>query len=81
MKINIVAAGKIKEKYLTAGINEFLKRLTPFAQVKIIEISEEKMKDNWISIFHVENLLDECMKQKNKKLFSNAYQRQKSCRH
>ena len=46
MKINIVAAGKIKEKYLTAGINEFLKRLTPFAQVKIIEISEEKMKDN-----------------------------------
>ncbi|MCI6869689.1 MAG: 23S rRNA (pseudouridine(1915)-N(3))-methyltransferase RlmH [Selenomonadales bacterium] len=46
MKINIVAAVKIIEKYLTAGINEFLKRLTPFAQVKIIEISEEKMKDN-----------------------------------
>lgn len=46
LKINIVAAGKIKEKYLTAGIDEFLKRLTPFAQVKIIEINEEKMKDN-----------------------------------
>ena len=27
MKITIVTAGKIKEKYLTAGINEFLKRL------------------------------------------------------
>lgn len=46
MRINIVAAGKIKEKYLAAGINEFLKRLGPFANVKIIEINEEKMKDN-----------------------------------
>lgn len=46
MKITIVAAGKIKEKYLTAGINEFLKRLGPFANVKIVEINEEKMKDN-----------------------------------
>lgn len=46
MKITIVTAGKIKEKYLTAGINEFLKRLSPFANVKIVEINEEKMKDN-----------------------------------
>ncbi len=46
MKINIVAAGKIKEKYLTQGINEFLKRLTPYASVNIMEIHEEKMKDN-----------------------------------
>ena len=45
MKITIVAAGKIKEKYLTAGINEFLKRLGTFANVKIVEINEEKMKD------------------------------------
>ena len=42
MKITVVTAGKIKEKYLTAGINEFLKRLGPFANVKIVE----KMKDN-----------------------------------
>ena len=46
MRITIVTAGKIKEKYLTAGINEFLKRLGPFANVKIMEINEEKMKDN-----------------------------------
>ena len=46
MKITIGAAGKIKEKYLTAGINEFLKRLGTFANVKIVEINEEKMKDN-----------------------------------
>lgn len=46
MRITIVAAGKIKEKYLTAGINEFMKRLGPFANVRIVEINEEKMKDN-----------------------------------
>lgn len=45
MKITIVTAGKIKEKYLTDGIKEFLKRLTPYANVKIIEISEERMPD------------------------------------
>lgn len=45
MKITIVCAGKIKEKYLCAGIAEFRKRLCPFAQVEIKEIHEEKMPD------------------------------------
>ena len=45
MKITIVCAGKIKEKYLTAGIAEFMKRLKPFAQVEIREVHEEKMPD------------------------------------
>ena len=45
MRITIVCAGKIKEKYLSAGIAEFLKRLRPFAQVEIREIHEEKMPD------------------------------------
>ena len=46
MKITIVCAGKIKEKYLTAGIAEFMKRLKPFAQVEIREVHEEKMPDS-----------------------------------
>lgn len=46
MKITIVAAGKIKEKYLAEGIKEFMKRMGPFANVQIVEINEEKMKDN-----------------------------------
>jgi len=45
MKITIVCAGKLKEKYLQAGIAEFLKRLKPFAQVEIREIHEEKMPE------------------------------------
>ena len=46
MKITIVCAGKIKEKYLSAGIAEFMKRLKPFAQVEIREVHEEKMPDS-----------------------------------
>lgn len=45
MKISIVACGKIKEKYLQAGIAEFVKRLKPYCQLEFIEISEEKMPD------------------------------------
>ena len=46
MKITIVCAGKIKEKYLSAGIAEFLKRLKPYAQGEIREIHEEKMPED-----------------------------------
>ena len=46
MRISIVTVGKIKERYLTEGIAEFTKRLTPFCRLDIVEISEEKMPDN-----------------------------------
>ncbi|MCK4259530.1 MAG: 23S rRNA (pseudouridine(1915)-N(3))-methyltransferase RlmH [Halanaerobiales bacterium] len=46
MKINIVGAGKIKEKFLRAGIDEFLKRLTRYAKVNIIEVNDEKIPSN-----------------------------------
>ena len=46
MRITIVAAGKIKEKYLTAGISEFTKCITPYAKLNIVEIDEEKMPEN-----------------------------------
>jgi len=46
MKITILAVGKIKEKYLTMGISEFMKRLTLYAKVNIVEIDEEKMPEN-----------------------------------
>lgn len=46
MKITIACVGKIKEKYLTAGIEEFTKRLTPFCKLETLSINEEKMPDN-----------------------------------
>lgn len=46
MKITIACVGKIKEKYLTQGIDEFTKRLTPFCKLETLSINEEKMPDN-----------------------------------
>ena len=46
MKYHIITIGKIKEKYLTAGMDEFLKRLRPYGQVEITIMPEEKMPDN-----------------------------------
>ncbi|HWR38883.1 MAG TPA: 23S rRNA (pseudouridine(1915)-N(3))-methyltransferase RlmH [Patescibacteria group bacterium] len=46
MRITIVGVGKIKEKYLTAGIQEYQKRLGPFCRLEIVEVSEERMPDN-----------------------------------
>ena len=46
MRITIVGVGKIKEKYLTAGIQEYQKRLGPFCRLDIVEVNEERMPDN-----------------------------------
>ena len=40
MKITIVTIGKLKEKYLIEAVNEYLKRLKPYSNVEVIEISE-----------------------------------------
>ncbi|MCX7781531.1 MAG: 23S rRNA (pseudouridine(1915)-N(3))-methyltransferase RlmH [Negativicutes bacterium] len=45
MRISIVTVGKIKEKYLSAGIAEFAKRLAPYCRLDIIEVDEERMPD------------------------------------
>lgn len=45
MNIKIIALGKIKEKFLKEGINEFLKRLTPYASVEVVELSAIEIKD------------------------------------
>jgi 23S rRNA (pseudouridine1915-N3)-methyltransferase len=40
-KIKIIAIGKIKERYLQEGINEYLKRLAPFCKIEILELKDE----------------------------------------
>lgn len=37
----ILAIGKVKEVYFAEAINEYLKRLKPYARVKLIELSHE----------------------------------------
>lgn len=42
MNISICTVGKLKEKYLKAGIDEYLKRLSGYAKVEVIEVADEK---------------------------------------
>ena len=46
MRINIVCVGKIKEKYLKLGIDEFKKRLSKYWKLEIIELEDEKAPEN-----------------------------------
>ena len=63
MKIKIIALGKIKEKFLNNGIDEFLKRLTPYAAIEIIEIPAIEIKD--------ENLTSKVLEQEGEKILSH----------
>ena len=45
MKIKVVTVGKLKEKYLRDGIAEYTKRISRFANLEMIELSDEKTPD------------------------------------
>ncbi len=62
MKIKIIALGKIKEKFLKDGIEEFLKRLTPYTSLEIVELNPIEIKD--------ENLTDKILKEEGEKILS-----------
>lgn len=44
MKVNILAVGKIKEKYLKDAILEYTKRLSKFCDLNIVEIDEVSLQ-------------------------------------
>lgn len=63
MNIKIIALGKIKEKFLKDGIEEFMKRLSPYASVEIIELPALEIKD--------ENLTQKILEQEGEKILSH----------
>ncbi len=46
MKITIISVGKIKEKYFTDAIDEYSKRLSKYCKLNILEVKDEKTKEN-----------------------------------
>lgn len=62
VKINIVCVGKIKERFFTDAINEYLKRISRFADLKIIEVDEASKITNLEqkSKIEGEKLLQKC---------------------
>lgn len=57
MKINIVAVGKIKEKFFTDAIAEYQKRLSRFCDFKIVEVPEATNYKNLAEKSHIEGEL------------------------
>lgn len=45
MKISIVCVGKIKEKFYRDAIDEYLKRLSRYCKIEILEVADEKTPD------------------------------------
>lgn len=45
MNIKIIAVGKIKEKYTTQAINEFVKRLSGYCNLSLVEIPAQEIRD------------------------------------
>ena len=62
MNIKIIALGKIKEKFLKDGIDEFLKRLLPYASVEIVELPAIEIKD--------EHLTERVLREEGEKILS-----------
>lgn len=46
MNIKIISVGKLKEKYLVQGINEYVKRLGAYAKIELVEVPDEKAPEN-----------------------------------
>lgn len=46
MKITLICVGKLKEKYLTQGVEEYVKRLGRYCSLELIELADEKTPDN-----------------------------------
>ncbi|OPZ92133.1 MAG: Ribosomal RNA large subunit methyltransferase H [Firmicutes bacterium ADurb.Bin419] len=46
MKLTLITVGKLKEKYLKDGINEYSKRLSRFCELQIVEVDDEQAPEN-----------------------------------
>ena len=46
MKITIISVGKIKEKFFDDAIKEYSKRLSKYCKLNIVEVKDEKTKEN-----------------------------------
>ncbi len=45
MKIDIIAVGKIKEKHYRDAVDEYVKRLSKYVKLNIIEVKDEKTSE------------------------------------
>jgi 23S rRNA (pseudouridine1915-N3)-methyltransferase len=46
MNISVITVGKLKERYLKDAIDEYVKRLTRYCKLDLIEVPDEKTPEN-----------------------------------
>ena len=44
--IRILACGKVREKWMKEGIDEYLKRIRPYEKIEIVEVADEKAPES-----------------------------------
>lgn len=44
--IRVIACGKVKEKWMREGIQEYMKRIQPYEKVECIEVNDEKAPES-----------------------------------
>ena len=64
MNIKIICLGKLKEKYLLDGVNEYIKRISKYANISIIELPDETIPENPSEkeVLHIQEIEDEKIK-------------------
>lgn len=55
--IKIICVGKLKEKYWTEAVNEYLKRLSKYTKIELIELNDSKIDDPVISLKQEKELI------------------------
>ena len=48
--IKVICVGKLKEKYWIEAVNEYLKRLSKYTKIELIELNDSKIDDPLISL-------------------------------
>lgn len=72
MNITIIGVGKIKEKFMQEGIKEYLKRLSRYCKLKIIEVTDESAPEN-LSEKEIEIIKEKEGKRILSKISNNSY--------
>lgn len=55
--IKIICVGKLKEKYWTEAVNEYLKRLSKYTKIELIELNDSKIDDPTIALKQEKELI------------------------
>lgn len=72
MNVTLITVGSLKEPYLRAGCEEYIKRMRPYCKLNLIEIKEEKSTDP-LSDTEIQTILEKEGQRILEKIPGNAY--------